>query len=89
MTYPGAHGPIDTVQWEGYREGCDDLRYMATLEKALAEAKANQRNPTVVKEVEKWLVAARGEDGFNGDNLAAVRERIITQILSLRRGKNG
>ena len=56
----------------------------ATPEKALAEAKTSQRNPTVVKEVKKWLVAARGEDGFNGDNLAAVRERIITQILSLR-----
>ncbi len=88
MTYPGADGPIDTVQWEGYREGCDDLRYMATLEKALAEATARKRNLEVVEEVEKWLTRARAGRAFNGDNLDAVRERIITQILALRRGTN-
>lgn len=84
MTYPGADGPIDTVQWEGYREGCDDLRYMATLEKALAAAKESNRVPGVVKDVEKWLARVRQERGFNGDNLDAVRERIIMQILALQ-----
>jgi hypothetical protein len=28
---------VETLAWEGYREGVDDLRYLATLEKLLAE----------------------------------------------------
>ena len=30
-TYPSAHGPIDTHQWEAAREGIDDLRLYLTL----------------------------------------------------------
>ena len=30
-TYPGLNGPIPTIQWEGVREGIDDLRYLQTL----------------------------------------------------------
>ncbi|OQW47950.1 MAG: hypothetical protein A4S09_14225 [Proteobacteria bacterium SG_bin7] len=30
-TYPGTTAPIDTVQWEGHREGTDDIRYLSTL----------------------------------------------------------
>lgn len=40
FVYPTADGVIDTVQWEGYREGIDDLRYLGTLRKAIAEATA-------------------------------------------------
>jgi hypothetical protein len=29
--YPGLDGPIPTTQWEAYREGIDDLRYVETL----------------------------------------------------------
>jgi hypothetical protein len=38
FVYPTADGVIDTIQWEGYREGIDDLRYLATLRKAIAVA---------------------------------------------------
>ncbi|MCP3999468.1 MAG: LamG domain-containing protein [Gammaproteobacteria bacterium] len=31
FTYPTVDRPIDTVQWEGFREGVDDVRYLATL----------------------------------------------------------
>ena len=34
--YPTMDGCIDTVQWEGYREGIDDLRYLGTLQAAIA-----------------------------------------------------
>jgi len=37
---------IPAVTWEGVREGIDDYRYMLTLKK-LAEAAANDDNPTV------------------------------------------
>lgn len=86
MTYPGADGPIDTVQWEGYREGNDDLRYMATLEKALEDAKSRGKNVTAVASVEEWFREAREHRTFHGENLDAVRERIVASILTVRRG---
>jgi hypothetical protein len=30
-TYPATNGPVDTLQWEGHREGIDDIRYASTL----------------------------------------------------------
>ncbi len=46
FVYPTADGVIDTIQWEGYREGIDDLRYLATLRKAIASAeKAGVEDP--------------------------------------------
>ena len=82
MTYPGVDGPVDTVQWEGYREANDDLRYMATLEQALAQAREEGRNEDIVAEVERWL-AHKHERRFNGENLDAVRERIVQYVLRL------
>ena len=38
FVYPTVDGVIDTVAWEGYREGIDDLRYLATLRKAIERA---------------------------------------------------
>ena len=35
LIYPCVDAPIDTIQWEGFREGIDDVRY-ATLLKQLA-----------------------------------------------------
>ncbi len=32
LTYPSVDGVIDTIAWEGYREGVDDVRYLTTLE---------------------------------------------------------
>lgn len=31
MTYPTINGNIPTLQWEGLREGIDDIRYLSTL----------------------------------------------------------
>ena len=35
---PGPDGPLPSLGWEGYREGIDDSRYVATLESAISEA---------------------------------------------------
>ncbi len=35
ITYPATNGPIDTVAYEGLREGINDMRYLATLQKAI------------------------------------------------------
>ena len=34
-------GVIDTLAWEGYREGVDDVRYVTTLQNAVAKAAAS------------------------------------------------
>ncbi len=31
FAYPTSEGIIDTIQWEGFREGVDDIRYLTTL----------------------------------------------------------
>ena len=31
FAYPTSAGVIDTIQWEGFREAVDDVRYLATL----------------------------------------------------------
>ena len=36
----GPDGPLDTLSWEGYRDGCDDARYLATPEDAIAKARS-------------------------------------------------
>lgn len=35
FAYPTVDGVIDTLAWEGFREGVDDVRYVTTLEKLL------------------------------------------------------
>ena len=51
----GPEGVLDTLSWEGYREGYDDARYLATLQSALARAKAAGRHQTLVARTQRWL----------------------------------
>ncbi len=41
FTYPTVDGVIDTIAWEGFREGIDDVRYLTTLEKLANDASAH------------------------------------------------
>ena len=51
FVYSTVDGVLDTVQWEGYREGIDDLHYWATPRKLLRKASSTQ----VVKGAKKFL----------------------------------
>ena len=51
----GPEGVLDTLGWEGYREGYDDARYLATLQDAMAKAKAAGRHETLVARTQRWL----------------------------------
>jgi hypothetical protein len=51
----GPAGPLDTLSWEGYREGYDDARYLATLQDAIAKAKASGKHPRLATATERWL----------------------------------
>ncbi|MCK5802943.1 MAG: hypothetical protein KAI66_08935 [Lentisphaeria bacterium] len=53
FTYPTMDGVVGTVQWEGFREGVDDVRYVATLEKAITRAGST----ALSRQARAWLDA--------------------------------
>jgi len=80
FVYPTADGVIDTVQWEGYREGIDDLRYWGTLRQAIDEAeKSGGKAAALAAQARAFL----GMLDVTGD-LYAVRDEMIRWILALR-----
>jgi hypothetical protein len=40
-TYPARRGVIHTLQWKGLADGLTDLRYLATLDSAIASAESS------------------------------------------------
>ncbi len=75
-------GVIDTIAWEGYREGIDDIRY-ATLLKTLAR-KAMQSGDVEVRY--KGGIASQfiAEINRESDNLNKIRLEMIRHILNLQ-----
>jgi hypothetical protein len=67
FAYPTSNGVIDTIQWEGWREGVDDTRYVAALIK-------KEGNDTSAK----TIVSA----GLSkNENMTTIRKKVIEQIL--------
>jgi len=67
FAYPTSNGVIDTIQWEGFREGVDDTRYVASLTK-------KEGNSTSAK-----TIVSAGLS--NNENMAAIRKNVINQML--------
>ncbi|MCA9473352.1 MAG: hypothetical protein MRJ96_11445 [Nitrospirales bacterium] len=67
MAYPTEGKPIPTLQWEGWREAIDDLRYLATY---LQEATGKTDGPWPT-----WL-----KDSLLVDSPHVVRKKIIQQL---------
>lgn len=59
--HPDNGRPIPTVQWEGFREGADDLRYLATLEALTRKLKGNESAKEEVEKAAQTLQAIREE----------------------------
>jgi hypothetical protein len=78
FTYQTADGVIDTIQWEGFREGVDDVRYLTTLLKAIKVAKANPTKAAAAEDAERWLKQL----DITGD-LHEVRCEIARRIIAL------
>lgn len=80
FVYPTADGVIDTIQWEGYREGIDDLRYLATLRKAITDAEeaGNTEEGAAAKAYLKNLNVDKA-------NLNNVRDYMIGWIITLNK----
>ena len=77
LAYPTMNGVIDTIVWEGFREGIDDVRYLTTLTKAIEGAKESERKIAI--EAEKYLEQM---DVYKAD-LGAVRLRMIHYLVKL------
>jgi len=83
FVYPTADGVVDTIAFEGYREGYDDIRYATTLKLECQEAKLSGEPIRIAaaKEAEDFL---ENRDVFLKD-LAETRSLIIKRILKLRK----
>jgi hypothetical protein len=79
FAYPTVDGVIDTVEWEGFREGIDDVRYVCTLLDAIEQGNRNPAKQAIAAEAERWLRAI----DVQGD-LGLLRKQIIDHILQLR-----
>ena len=67
FAYPTSNGVIDTIQWEGWREGVDDTRYLATL-------KNKEGNDISGRSIVSSSLSA-------GNNMATIRKKVIDRIL--------
>lgn len=81
FVYPTKTDVIDTLAWEGFREGIDDIRYATKLKQLAAEAVASAESPRVAaaNKALAWLEAVN-ERSTNSD---LIRAEMIHQILKL------
>jgi hypothetical protein len=87
MVYPTKSGVVDTIQWEGYREGVDDCRYMATLLREIGNARGAGR-VKAAEAAEKWVKSLKSGGPAALTDLDAVRAEMIRNIEACR-GENG
>jgi len=86
MAYPTVNGVIDTIEWEGYREGVDDVRYLTTLQAAInqAEKSGSPQRMKVADKAKAYLAQLKKADLFTID-LDQTRRQIVDYILKLSR----
>ena len=86
MVYPTLNGVVDTLQWEGYREGVDDVRYMTTLLKTIHSASKNgnkEARKAAMKAQDYLAILKEGDVNVSNTNMKDVRSRIVDHIMSL------
>ena len=73
-------GVIDKLEWEGFREGVDDARYLATLLDLLNRRAGIYGKDPLVVETWAWL----GQLDAAKDDLNATRAEMAKRILALK-----
>ena len=81
FTYPTVDSSIDTTQWEGLREGVDDVRYLTTLVNLLAATAAPDSAPA--SSAAQWLTDLK-ELPLGQQDLSTVRSVTVGHILALQ-----
>ncbi len=72
-------GVLDTLHWEGWREGVDDVRYLTTLADALIRARGRFRDYPLIRETDDWI----SEMDVGRGDLNAMRREMATRIIAL------
>jgi len=78
FTYPTVNGVVGTIQWEGFREAVDDVRYVTTLEHAIKAAPPAKAD--VAKRACTWLADLDPDAA----DLYETREQMARFIKQLR-----
>lgn len=81
LVYPTVSGLVPTLQWEGWREGIDDLRYVGAL---LAQTR-NVNDITQVDQRRRLLSDLVGGDLANSGR--GLREQIVAALLKQQGGR--
>jgi hypothetical protein len=89
IAYPTANGVIDTIAWEGYREGVDDVRYVTTLEKAVETESRSAAQEKAAAAARAFLRRLKTSREVETGDLDAIREAIIRHLLELHRAAGG
>lgn len=79
MVYRTTHGVLDTLHWEGFREGVDDVRYLTTLLNTLNGVIGRFPHNPLVAQTHAWLTKL---DVANGD-LDDIRREMARRIMAL------
>ena len=79
-------GVIDTLQWEGFREGVDDIRYATALVKLAREAAKSPK--TELRYAGNKALQYMASIQRDSDGLDACRAEMIRHILGLRKALN-
>ena len=85
IAYPTVDGVVDTIAWEGYREGVDDVRYVTTLQSAI-EAARKSDDPTRQRKAdaaEEYLRELKSGTAIETGDLDQIRQEIVGHILGL------
>jgi hypothetical protein len=77
FAYPTVDGVIDTVQWEGFRAGVDDIRYLTTLLHTIQKAKRTK--PQAAAAAQKWVDNLEATGDLDG-----LRAKMSEWILKLQ-----
>ena len=91
IAYPTMNGVVDTIAWEGYREGVDDVRYITTLQKAVEQAARSddRKLSRAVASAQAYLRQLKAGTDIETGDLATIRQAIITHILELTSSPEG
>ena len=83
LTYPTADGVVDTLAFEGFREGLDDVRYATTLRLAVEQAKAanDAGRQQLAATARQYLDSLEVVPGTDFD---AVRAQVVDLTLRLK-----
>lgn len=81
LAYPISDGLVDTLEWEGFREGIDDIRYATKLRQLADEAidSGDLDRVEAGRKVRQWFAQMDGDSV----DLNAVRMEMIEKIENL------